>query len=823
MFKHYLTTALRHFKHHKLTTSINILCLAFGFVCFALAFGMVRYTTSADLYHEKADRTYVLTQRNEFLGANTSIATQAHTGLGLAKYLKSDFPDIEIAARAFNSSEVPIAAGNDQRFVEIVYADPQLLDVFDFNFLSGDRRNALKAPRSAVITEELALKLYGRTDVIGEPIVIANRETVHINGVVGPQPQPTHISTDSSPGALRFSLLVSVDTMEAISNYSVETASPFNRIFSMDTTTYLVFPRSGAITPEQLRRQLPAFYKRKFPNDCCRAILGLRPVSEINAAGFDFLIKRDETGISQTTVLTIIGVLVLVVSCLNYANLASAQAITRLKEIALYRVVGAHRSQIVIQSCIEALLVSLCAASIALLVLPQAIGAFRAQVGYDFGSVLFSSSVFWLSILAAIVVVALIASTYPALVAARAQPARAMQGGRVPQSKRPIMQALVIVQFAVASLLFVATSVMYVQNLKTRRELSPGQDPVVRIDNNLSTAGVDGQTLKDELKKHPEIKSVSASNVRPGSMSAPIFMMRQGPAASARSWILTTAQIDFDFFSTMGIPLLAGRDFDPNNALDVTPSPTANSIIDRSLAEEYGWHNPADAIGKSVYTPGADPKDPSGVPSTVIGVVENANLVPIVTVGSPSTLYRFSLRNLSSYFVRISKGDVAASLAAIDSTWRKLSPNVPLKRSFVDEEYEALYRRVTSITLVFRIVAFLALFIGTLGLAGMATHAIAQRTFEIGVRRTFGATARQILAMLLKDFSKPILIANLIAWPLAFIAAKAYSSFFAERVTIAATPFVLSLLLGLAIAWLAVGRQAWRAARTNPAAVLRYE
>lgn len=822
MFKQYLTTALRHFARYKLTTVINMLCLAFGFVCFALAFGMVQYTTSADRYHEKADRTYVLTQRSEFLGASTSIDTQAHAGFGLAKHLKNDFPDIEIAARAFNTAEIPIVAGKEQRFVDIVYADPQLLDVFDFNFLVGDRRNALRAPRSAVITKDLAMQLYGRTDVIGESILVANRETVHIGGVVGSQPQPTHISTDSSPGALRFSLLVSVDTMEAISNVRVDTAHPFNWIFTMNTTTYLVFPRSGAITPQRLIEQLPDFYKRKSPSDCCKAIFGLRPVSEINAAGFDFLIKRDTTGISQTTILMIIGAIVLLVSCLNYANLSSAQATARLKEIAMYRVVGAYRWQIALQSCVEALLVSLCAAIISLLTLPFAIGLLKTQIGYDIGSTLFDSPVFWLAILGATVVVALFASTYPALIAARVQPARAMQGGRVPQSKRPIMHAFVVVQFATASLLFIATGIMYAQNKNARRDISPTQDPVVRIDNLLSTARVDAKTLKDELQKHVAIKSVSASNVRPGSLSGPIFIVRGGGEKDSRSWILSAPNVDYDFFSTMGIPLLAGRDFDRANAADIAKGPGSNVIIDRALAEEYGWHDPNDAIGKSIYTPPAT-NQTVGAPEWVIGVVENARLLPIVTVGSASTMYHLSTGNVSTLFVRIAKDDVAAGLAAIDTTWRKLSPNVPLQRSFVDEEYERLYRQVTSITLVFRVVAFLALFIGTMGLVGIATHAIAQRTFEIGVRRTFGASARQVLSMLLKDFSKPILLANAIAWPFAYIAAKAYSSFFADRAPITVTPFVLSLMLGLSIAWLAVLKQAARAARLNPATVLRYE
>jgi putative ABC transport system permease protein len=293
---------------------------------------------------------------------------------------------------------------------------------------------------------------------------------------------------------------------------------------------------------------------------------------------------------------------------------------------------------------------------------------------------------------------------------------------------------------------------------------------------------------------------------------------------SSRRWIISTPTVDYDFFDTMEIRVLAGRAFDRNNATDIaTAYGIGNAVIDRALAAEYGWTNPQDAIGKKIYLPSNATKNAVGLPRTVVGVVDNEMLVPIALVGSAATLYSLAPARVSALMVRISKSDVAGGINAIDNVWNQLAPNIPLKRKFLDEQFDEAYARFQGITIMFPVLAIVAMLVGTMGLVGIATHAMAQRKFEIGVRRTLGASTRRVLVMLLTDFGKPVIIANLISWPFAFLVAKVFSSFFTEKAPLTIVPFAATMLLGLVIAWLAVLRQATKAARMNPAAVLRYE
>jgi len=829
MFKHYIASALRHYARHKTTTIINVLCLSFGLTCFAAVYGLTQYYGHSDLYHEKADRTYVVTQRNALPDQVGVISTMPLTGLSVGQYLKQDYASLEIA-RATVGQEMAVAlqnsAQNTKDFALVSYADPEFLSIFDLNFIAGNRRAALKDHRSAVINEDFARKLFGSADVLGKTLLLNNRETVQITGVIGPQPQPSHITSAGVMPFLKFSLLVSMDTQDAILAASdPEAARLASRIFQQSTLTYIAFPEGAIQTPVQVRNELTRFADRHMPPEEGRVELGLRPAAEIYEVLGDFTYQRDRTGISNQLMTLILGSLVLVAACLNYANLASAQATTRLKELALRRVVGASHSQILVQSFVEAFLLVLVAGCVTLALLPGVIGALQMSMGLDIGPLLFSSAQFWIWLVATLTAVAIVSCSYPAWVAARIRPAQALHSGRVPLTKRRIMRTLVVCQFAMASFLFIAASVMNAQIQKIRpaaRGIT--NDPVIVIGNNLRDAGVDIQLLQNELRRQPAIQSVTALDVAPGIGANPRGIVMNNTEASSRRWIISTRAVDHDFFATMEIRLLAGRGFDRSNASDVATGPgIGNAVIDRALAAEFGWTNPQDAIGKHIYVPSSLLQNAVGVPRIVIGVVENEMLAPVAFVGSASTLYSLAPQRVSALLIRVAKDNVAGGISAIDSTWNQLAPNIPLKRKFWDEQFDVIFKSLVGMTTIFPALALIAMLVGTMGLVGIATHAMAQRRYEIGVRRTLGASTRRILMMLLIDFGKPVMIANLIAWPFAFVLAKVISSFFADKAQLTIVPFASTLLLGLVIAWLAVLKQASSAARTNPATVLRHE
>jgi putative ABC transport system permease protein len=826
MFKHYLTTALRHLARHKTTTVINVLCLALGLICFAVAYGIVEYYRNADLYHEKADRTYVVTQRSQVIDASTSVATLPFSGWSVAPHLKSDYPELEIVARAVMSQEVAVATEGAKTYVLASFADPEYLDVFDLPFVAGDRRTALRSPRSAVIKEDLARQLFGTSNAMGKELLLNNLETVRITGIVRAPKQPTHIAAKFAGKVVDFSLLVSMDTGAAlVAANSPDTAFTANRSFNEIAFTYVVFRQNSAFTPEQLRADLPRFTERHVPPTFGHVTFGLRPVSEILDVLADIVMRSHLTGFSNHTMVLILGAMALAAACLNYANLASAQATTRLKELALRRVVGASHRQIVAQALFEAALVIVGAAALALALLPGIVKALHDSTALDIGSQLYFSRSFWIWTIASLVTVTLLACSYPAVVATRIRPAHALQHSRAPTSKRRALYCLVVAQFAIASFLFVATSVMHSQNERMHPARTYDDDPIVVISNNTQQAGVDSQLLQTELRNNGSIKQVSAIDTTPGE----IVNYHRGRMLSSANlnsthWANISLRIDHYFFKTMGIPLLAGREFDLANSADLaTPSNTSNVVIDRALAAEYGWPNPGDAVGKQIYMASNLTKNTVGIPRTVIGVVDNALLVPMVMDGSTSTVYSLDPRRATILVVRLSRSDVAGGLRAIESVWNSLAPNIPLKQQFFDEQFEVSFKMMTGMLSVFRALALMSILVGALGLLGIATHTVNQRRFEIGIRRTLGASVQQVLFMLLKDFAMPIVLANIIAWPLAFVVAKAYASFFADKATLTIMPFIASLLLGLVIAWLAVLRQATSAARMNPASVLRHE
>jgi putative ABC transport system permease protein len=821
MLTHNLATALRHFRKAKLVTTINVLCLTFGLSCFMLSYGLVQVMEKPDAYHEKASRTYVVTQRSELTDAVT--LTMPMTGRAYGPLLKSDYPELESVVRASRGAEIAVSADLVKGFAMAAYVDPEYLDVFDFDFVAGDHRRALQTPRSAVINDELALQLFGRTDVIGTALVLNNRETVRITGVMKAPRQPSHMSNNPNSVAMQpFQLLVSIDAWNALRPEVVGSESGRRAAyFGFDTYIFLVFKENSAFTPEQLRADLPGFTKRHRPEEFGDATLGIVPGYELGTVAMDFASRREQTGLTIPGITSAMGVLALIVACLNYANLASAQATTHLKEIAMRRVVGATYRQVVAQAFLEALLLVMAAALLALALMPPLSSMLYATMGMNLYDLFSRSLGFWTTLLAAVVGVAALASLYPALVTARIHPAQSLHSGRTPVFKMRVMRVLVICQFAAASFLFVSARILDSYNDRMLLAVSTeGDDPVVVITNDLKEIGVDRQSLQNRLRESPGITGVSAIEMPPGQLFGPSTIVSDSADPESRRTMVIGLLVDFAFFESLKIPLLTGRDFDRGMASDTSRDDAyGNVIVDRAFALERGW-SPQQAIGKAVFTPSGPGS--VGRPSTIIGVVENRTLYP-AKLGSAATLYALDQERLRTLLVRISKNDVSRGVQSIDTVWNEFAPRVALKRKFFDEAFEASYRRMSGMARVSGFLSGFALVIAATGLIGIATHAIGQRTHEIGVRRSLGASASRVVIMLLKDFSKPILIGNLIAWPLAFAYGKVFESMYVDQPPPSIWPYLASLALGLLVAWLAVFHKAWSAARRSPAAVLRHE
>jgi putative ABC transport system permease protein len=837
MLGHYLTVALRNFRRSPVSTGINVLALALGLTCFVIAYAVVQYWAHAEQGFAKAGRTYAVQvhARTKNGGFDTGVVPQ--TNPLYAKYLALDFPEFETIARVDPAGEIPIAAGDRKAQFFAAYADPEFLDVFDLAFVAGDAKTALRSPEGAVLTEAAAIRLFGTTEAIGRTIRFGDVD-LHVTAVAGSIRQPSHIGRTRS-ALVRFDILLPWDLRERMKGLASENPDPNapkppERWFSgYCCVTYVVLSEASRATPESLKARFAAFVTRRVPQTqlaTADLTVGLLPVRDLMAAQLGATIFAGaNVGLPVTTLLMLFGGLVLIVACVNYANLATAQAIRRAKEVGLRKVIGAGRVQIMLQYVLEAGLLTAAAVVLALAITVAFVPAIRDATEIDLRLVLFKGIGFWLFVSGVIGGVTVMAGAYPALYLSQVRPINALSPAGARSGARLVPTLLVGSQFLAASFLLIAVIVMQQQTGELRRTgLGIDTDPLVVVTNDQSITKLDTSTLQAEFRRLPQVVATTSTFQTPWNSEVNTVSLRRGREEASATYTAFQNGIDYDFFPTMGMTILAGRVFDRDHGDDrpagnvrtLDPNTPLNIVIDRAYAEQLGFDSPSAAVDQIIYWPMAQQGRPDQ-PVRIVGVVENKPL-HFIGMGTTGNAYRLGA-NFQEIVVRLSARDVRGGLKAVEEAWSRMVPGQPLNYAFMDSLFAQGYALFGTVSDAFRGLALFAFVISAIGLIGMASHTAARRRHEIGVRKTLGASTRQILVMLLRDFAKPVVVANVVAWPVAYIAVQAYLGVFIHRVSLSPAPFALSLVITLLIAWAAVGGQAIRAARTKPAAVLRYE
>jgi len=837
VLKHYLSLALRNARAAPFVFAMNVATLAIGLACFVTGYGLVTFWSRAEEHFANADRIAVMTMSMKLVGNSYSYDRNVRVSEPAARYLREDFAGIEKIARAVTvSGKAMISTGEHALRSYGAAVDPAFLEVFDLPFVAGDPRTALSAPRSVVLTKEHARQLFGDQDPMGRSLVIGNAVDATVTGVLDTVPEPSHLGRSTS-AALPFDWLASFDVLEAVRTSTAvpnPPAQPENW-FAASAITYLLLPADGSFTLGDLREQLPAFARRHLPADLSGVAtisFGAKSVRDVLGDGVDSGLFIEVGDLSIPGLLLALGSLVLVVACVNYANLATARAARRTREIGLRKALGADRAQIARQYLFEGGMLTAAALLLALAVYRLMGPLLESVVHVDVTPTLFAGSRFWVFLVAVTALVTVAAGAYPAIALSRVQPVRALRASRQQVGSRGLTTVLIGVQFAVASLLLIATTVMVLQNAHLWRSgLAMVSDPLVLIENDASVTNVDSATLRAELLRLPQVRGVTAIGAPPWvNLSGGLVRRAPDPAAPAK--LVLGQRIGVDFFSVFDIDLVAGRllgpeygDEVPGNAPAAEPSDPADVarmrsiVVDRTFLADLGFESPEAAVGQLVYSPGTKA---AGEPLRIVGVVENKVFTFFDALGTTSTMYELAPR-LGYQVARLSRDDVAGALDAIDGVWRGLAPNAAISRHFLDEYFEEAYTSFLQTGRVFGGLALLAFLISVTGLFGMATLIAGSRTREVGVRKAHGATTSRIVALLLTSFSKPVLVANLLVWPLGYIAARRYLDAFLAPIALTPLPFVLSLAVTLAICWLAGGSQTLRAARARPAQVLRHE
>ncbi|RYG32599.1 MAG: FtsX-like permease family protein, partial [Burkholderiales bacterium] len=682
---------------------------------------------------------------------------------------------------------------------------------------------ALSRPDGVILTQDAAQRLFGSEPALGQTLLIENSRIGTVTGVISPVRQPSFMG-DGQDAVLRFDLL------GAWSGHPAGAAADRRDAWlQLDAHTFVVLPASMPL--DTFNRRLADMLKARIPAEyTSRATMTSTalPVAAISTRTYDMLLESQFGAVlSVTSVVLVLGAIALAVAVINYANLATAQAVMRAKEIGMRRVVGAGSFEIILQTWIEALMQALAAFAAAIGLLVLAAPAVQLMSGIDILYFLQNGSGPWLIASGVILVVAFLAGAYPAFVLSRVRPASALRSGRTRSTSRPIANILVMIQFASASflLLLVITAQLQRAHIEAAA-LTPREDPVLIL-NDLVSTGVEFNTLRAQLSSQPGVKEVSAVDTAPwitGAGGRPIGGVRQIGRSSEQASMANFSylkMVSLDYFAALNMKLLAGRPLEERDAAPVDPAAASDGaiVIDALLLRNLGFDTAQAAIGQTVYT--------GGFPLRIVGVVE-ADMMRIDGIAGEGagTAYRyypiFPAYDAPQPIVRISATDLPATLAAITATWDQVAPNTPANFRFFDELFEQSYRQQARAGQLFVLLGSTCFLIASIGLLGIAVQASSQRRHEVAVRKTLGSSAAGVVGLLLTDFSVPVLIGNLLAWPLGYLAAQSYLSAFAYRIELTPAPFFASLMITLVIAWAAVIGVVLKAASVRPAEVLRH-
>lgn len=818
MLRHYLTVALRGLVRYRLHSVVSIAVLALGLVCFIAAYLVVSDLRSYDRHFSNAERIHVIYQGME--GPTISWTSWPMSSYLLGEQIALDAPDLHAVARYRSVNGAFVTVDGESRTRRVACAETAFLEIFDFVTLAGEAEALFAQPKNAIITASAAESLFGTREVVGRVVTLTERVSadVTIAAVIEDLPRNSHFD---------FELLLSWEMGETLSPLMPRQRTWFNT----SVFTYVLLPAGGSMRAADLDRRLAALVQRHAPDQGVSLEFRARPVSSLAAGMMQGIFQGLQGPRPRFDVfgaLLLCAGAILLVACMNFVNLAIARAAARAREVGVRKVVGAVASQVIRQELLQTALLAAIAAVVAIATIQWLALAVDDPWRHALENP-WREPRFWWFLPGVIGAVTIVAGLYPALVLARVQPIAALRAGTIRGGSRRLRTLLVGAQFAIASFLGIAVLVIFAQRDNMRDALLgrfSDQHVVVSAPPPGGTPQ-DPEIVAAELIKGPGIKGVTNGR-DPWQFSGARPQLARTP--DAPGVMVEWNTVGYDFFGVMEISLVAGRAFARERA-DATramagdrPSRTGlpPAILDRAAARALGWARPGDAIGETFYV-ASDWSQTAAF--EIIGIAETVPLA-IRDRGSVGMGYAFDARGAAALatFVRVSQDRVAESLAHIDAVYKALEPNRPPRgRMFLDQAFEDAYRTFRQVSFVFTTLGVVAIAIAAFGQFGMASYLTARRTREIGLRKSQGASSTQIVRLLGWEFSRPVLVANVLVWPFALLAIDRYLDLFAVRVTVTPVPFVVALLGTLLVAWLAVGGQVVRAAWTSPAVALRDE
>jgi putative ABC transport system permease protein len=837
MFKNYLKIALRNLRRNKSYSFINIAGLAMGMACCIVIVVFVQGELIYDNYHEKADQIFRLAIKAGITstGEEWLSATSPHPW---GPAMKQDYPEVLDFVRFLpvrnNTDELWEVRYREKQFAEdrILYADASVFRIFTWPLIYGNLETALAAPNAMVLSTAMADKYFGAENPMGKTLSLIKKQRDR-NGNLIPVATPFTVTgvMKNIPAHSHFvsDFFISIPAFKMSPN-----KERFARRALIAHTYLLLSDKKAAATleakfPQMVEEYVGAdirsrgYYYRPF----------LQPLGKIHLSGnFDGQLAP-AGNLNRVYLFSAIALFILVMACINFINLSTAHSVTRAKEVGVRKMIGAQRGQLVKQFLGEAMLFSflalVVAASLAEFVLPKFYGYLgRASVPNG----LLPASYFMILLVIGLFA-GVSAGAYPAFFLSGFHPISVLKGPFKSTAKGAILRnSLVVFQFAISVILIVATLTVFGQlQFMRSRELGFDKEQVLIIPTSPASALLPHyEAFKQNLSQNPAIVEVTAASAIPAGASGGDYYVKQGATADEAIW-LAEYWVEKNFIGMLGLKLIAGRNFNPEIALDRgifderRRLQEIGVLVNQETVRQMGWVSAEEALGKRFVR---DPHDKDFI-CTVIGVIKDfhfeslrESIKPLVIgLSEPKELRRMAV--YAYVAAKIHPRETRAAITAIRKAYDQLVADVLFAYSFLDEDFNALYGSEEKLSEVFGYISVLAIGVACLGLFGLVAFSAKQRTKELGVRKVLGASVAGIVELLAKDFVKLVVVANLIAWPVAWYAMNRWLQNFAYRIEIGWWMFALAGGLALLIALLTVSTQAIKAALANPVEALRYE
>ena len=792
MLRNYFKTSLRYLQNHKAYSLINLSGLALGMcVCF-FALVYVDFELSYDTHHEKADRIYrVVTD------VQTSTGTTYESSHGpLVATIRESFPEVEAATHIFLDYLIIQKDNAIYNEEKIAYADSSLFSVFTFPLIRGNSKDILNAAGNIVLSETAARKYFGEDDPVGQTLLINGKDPAYVTGVMKDMPYNSHFRVD---------VLVSKATLGESWMHN------WKRFFFY---TYVLLPEK--YNPDLLAAKLPAVIGKHVDQQEAKYTWSLEPLKSVYLSG---KARGSRTGsiltgnITNVYIFGVIAVFVLLIAGFNFVNLTTAFSMQRVKEISVRKVLGGARFQLVLQFLVDAVLISLIAFVLALCLCFLLLPFFNEVAGKIITTTVFDHIGYILVLLATAGAIGLLSGIYPAFFLSGFKPIKGLKGRFVTGTQGALLRkGLVVAQFSISVILIVATIVVYSQlHFMQNQELGFKKDHQVVIDFQFDNRIISRQeAVRQQLADIPQVEQVSLSSSIPGKANHQFPVRIENKDGNIQEFQSDTYYVDYDFLQQYEIGIIAGRSFSKQFAFDSTEA----MIINEAAVHSLGYTHSQEAIGKNFQQLGRR--------GTIVGVISDFHFHSVREKVRPLTLLA-SKSFLTFLTLTISSQDVPSTIKKIESTWQQLVPGFPLTYFFSDEAYNMQYASEQRFGKLFICFATLAILISCLGLVGLSAFSIAQRTKEIGVRKVLGSSEAGIVTLLSKDFFKLIVIAFVIAAPLAWLGMNQWLEVFAYRITIAWWMYAMAGAIVLLVAFITISFQTLRAAMANPVKSLRTE